>query len=172
MRNRPGLLDNYLFPLDKIKVERTKKGLDLSMKNIFILILLSFAPLAFSKSDVCPRKSWKISTMEFSPSDPYLVTVLGFSYGPEVKRFIPKLSGAISRFYYEGSQSNSKVTFFSTYYANEADAKEAYKHLSSRVIGADLQKVLQKGKQVVWFGGRGISKECLLQVYDLESKRL
>lgn len=142
------------------------------MKKILILALISFGPLAFSASDICPNQNWKLSTMEFSPSDPYLVTVLGFSYGSEVKRFIPKLSGAISRYYYEGSQTNSKVTFFSTYYATEADATEAYKHLSSRIVGSELQKVFQKGKQVVWFGGRGISKECLAQVYNLESKRL
>ncbi len=142
------------------------------MKKYLILFFISFAPFALGASDICPNQNWKISTMEFSPSDPYLVTVLGFSYGPEVKRFIPKLSGAISRYYYEGSQSNSKVTFFSTYYANQSDATEAYKHLSSRIVGSELQKVLQKGKQVIWFGGRGISRECLLQVYDLESKRL
>lgn len=137
---------------------------------LLLVLLGHFDSLALAGT-AC-NSSWKLSKLEFSPSDPYLKTVLGFSYGSEVTKYIPKLSGAISRFYYEGKEENSKFTFFSTYYATEEDAKDAFNHLKKRVKGKDLQDASLKANQVIWFAGLGISKECFKTLKDIESAKL
>ena len=136
--------------------------------SVFLLINLN----CYSVTPECKSKDWKLSKMEFSPDDPYLITVLGFSYGPAVRKFIPKLSGAISRYYFEGDQLNSKFTFFSTYYAEASDAKEAFEHLKMRTKGISLQDVEARGKQIIWYAGRDISTECFKSVRLIVSKDL
>lgn len=126
-----------------------------------------------SASDpTCNKAKWKLSKLEFSVSDPYLVTVLGFSYGPKVRDFIPKLSGAISRFYFEGDELNSKFNFFSTYYSNETDAQKAFEHMQIQVKGNKYQHVIRKDKQIIWFAGRNISEQCFQDTKKAELKRI
>lgn len=138
-----------------------------------IISILLFLNIAFAAPvDQCQSKHWKLSKLEFSPFDPYLETVLGFSYGPEVKSFIPKLSGSISRFYYEGTPDKSKFTFFSTYYSQTSEALKAFKHLQKRVHGKKLQDVFMKGKQVIWFAGRDITVECFRTMKESEINNL
>lgn len=112
----------------------------------------------------CPLKTWKLSKLEFSPHDPYLVTVLGFSYGPDAKKYILKMSGVVSKFFYEGSESNPKFTFVSSYFSEKVDAVKAYEHLKSRVSSQELQNVKMKEREVIWMAGRDISKSCFEQI--------
>jgi len=131
------------------------------------ILPLLFAALAFAappkaKKD-CDFASWKLAKLEIKTDDTaYLERVMGFSYGPEVKRFMPYLKAAESNFYYAESKQTALFTFFKATYPTPDLAGKAYSHLikkwkPTKDSGYD---VIREGLIVTWYGNNRLTKAC------------
>ncbi len=99
---------------------------------------------------------------------------MGFSYGPEVKKFISELSGVESNFCYRESKAQPLITFLTTKYKTEKMANSAFTHLKAKWIGNvnNQYDVIKNGKAVTWFGNNRLDKDCFTKISKIEKERL
>jgi hypothetical protein len=135
---------------------------------MFLGILSSWAVAAS-----CPNEKLQIHRLPLDLNDtPYLKTIMGFSYGPEVDRFIPELAGAASQIHYVGSKKNVKVTVFMAIYRTESAAESAYGHLKMKWTDSRYQDVFRLDRRVLFFGNNKLTPECFTTIVVAAKKTL
>lgn len=140
---------------------------ELNMKfQICFAILLLFIPgRGFSLE--CNLKNFNLSKLDIEVSDKdFLEMVMVFSYGPNVKKFIPNLNLVISNFYYKESKDLPLMTFLTAKYKTEKTANEAFVHLKSKWEGNPNNQydVIKVGKDITWLGNNRLDKDCFLNL--------
>lgn len=133
---------------------------------MFMGILWSWAVAAS-----CPNERLQIHRLPLDLKDTtYLKTTMGFSYGPEVDRFIPELEGAASQIHYIGSKKNVQVTVFMAVYRTESAAESAYGHLKTKWTDSRYQDVFRLDRRVLFFGNNKLTPECFTAIVAAAKK--
>ena len=143
----------------------------------FIAILAFLVPLQASVSAPvpCNTKNFKLSRLDIDPNDTdYLKVIMGHSYGGEVEKFIPKLLSVNSSVYYKGSKTKPQITFFSTTYKEDKDARQAYEHLRHKWLNdpRDPYDVMRVKNEVIWFANNRLPIECFFKFVTEEKAKI
>ncbi len=144
-------------------------------KRFFGAIFLSILISSFAIADECKDKTWQFSRLDIETTDVgYLETVMGFSYGPEVTKFIPGLELANSNMFYVESKAKPLITYFTAEFKSGDMAEKAFKHLRAKWADNKYKQydVFKNGNSVTWFGNNRLSPNCFNKTVSEEKLSL
>lgn len=123
----------------------------------------------------CETNKLKLSSTDIEVKDrDYLKISMGFSYGSQLKHFLPRLKTAQSNTYYKRKKSKPWMTYFSSGYKTRRSARSAYNYLKKkwRKNKKNQYDVMLNGKTVTWFGNNRMTPQCFSHVVALEKERI